>query len=67
MTDASRIELLLRGVGRRNEFLQKKALAIESAEQYQHVVDDKSHKKADFEVFEESSRTLLKRRQTRRC
>jgi hypothetical protein len=45
MTDASRIELLLRGVGRRNEFLQKKALAIESAEQYQHVVNDKSHKK----------------------
>ena len=45
MTDASRIELLLRGVGRRNEFLQKKALAIESTEQYQHVVNDKSHKK----------------------
>lgn len=32
MTDASKLEMLLRGIGRRTEFLQEKSLAIESYE-----------------------------------
>lgn len=45
MTDESRLELLLRGIGRRTDFLKANALAIESPEQYQDVVHDKSHRK----------------------
>ena len=45
LTDASKLELLLRGIGRRTDFLKEKALAIETPEQYLHVVNDKSKKK----------------------
>jgi NADPH-dependent glutamate synthase beta subunit-like oxidoreductase len=45
MTDASKLELLLRGIGRRTDFLKEKSLAIETPEQYLHVVNDKSKRK----------------------
>lgn len=45
MNEASNLELLLRGIGRRTEFLKEQALAIETPEQYLHVVNDKSKKK----------------------
>ena len=45
INDASRLELLLRGIGRRTDFLKEKSLAIETPEQYLHVVNDKSKKK----------------------
>ena len=45
LTDASKLELLLRGIGRRTDYLKEKALAIETPEQYLHVVNDKSKKK----------------------
>lgn len=45
MTDASKLELVLRGIGRRTEFLQQNAFAIDTPEQYEHLVNDKSHRK----------------------
>ena len=45
MTDASKTERLLRGIGRRTEFLEKKATFIESAEQYLDIVNNKKEKK----------------------
>lgn len=38
-TEASKLELLLRGVGRRTEFLGQQATMIESQEQYLDVLD----------------------------
>ncbi len=34
LNDASKLELLLRGIGRRTDFLKEKSLAIETPEQY---------------------------------
>ena len=45
MTDASKVEKLIRGIGRRTEFLEKNATMIESPEQYLDVVNDKSKRK----------------------
>jgi len=45
MSDASKLEMLLRGIGRRTDYLKEKALAIETPEQYLHVVNDKSKRK----------------------
>ena len=41
MTDASKVEKLIRGIGRRTDFLMQKATFIESAEQYLDVVNNK--------------------------
>ena len=35
----------MRGIGRRTDFLKEKAMAIETPEQYLHVVNDKSKRK----------------------
>ena len=43
-TDASKTELLVRGVGRRTEFLGQKATMIESHEQYLDIMNN-SHRK----------------------
>ena len=45
MTDSSKVEKLLKGIGRRTDFLLEKALAIETPEQYLDVVNDKSKRK----------------------
>jgi len=45
LNSESKVELLLRGIGRRTEYLQDKAYAIETPEQYLDVVNDKSHHK----------------------
>jgi hypothetical protein len=45
LNDESKVELLLRGIGRRTDFLKEKSLAIETPEQYLHVVNDKSKRK----------------------
>jgi adrenodoxin-NADP+ reductase len=44
-TDASDLESLGRGIERRTDFLHKRAALIESAEQYEDLVNDKSHRK----------------------
>lgn len=45
MTDASRVEKLVRGIGRRTDFLVDKAKFIESGEHYQDVLSQKNKKK----------------------
>lgn len=45
LNDASKLELLLRGIGRRTEYLAEKCLAIDTPEQYLHVINDKSKRK----------------------
>ena len=45
LNNESKIELLLRGIGRRTDFLKEKSFGIDSPEQYLDVVNDKSHKK----------------------
>lgn len=44
-TDASNLELLGRGIERRSQFLHKRAALIENAEQYEELVNDKTHRK----------------------
>jgi hypothetical protein len=45
LNNESKIELLLRGIGRRTDYLKDIALGIDSPDQYLDVVNDKSHKK----------------------
>ena len=44
-THASDLEILGRGIERRTDFLHKRAALIETAEQYEDLVNDKSHRK----------------------
>lgn len=45
MNDATDIEMLARAIHRRTDFLKENALAIETAEQYQDVCADRTHRK----------------------
>jgi hypothetical protein len=45
LNEASNVEKLLRGIGRKTDFLLENSLAIESPEQYLDVVNDKSKRK----------------------
>ena len=45
MTDASKVEKLVRGIGRRTEYLEKRATMIETPEQYLDVINNKKERK----------------------